>query len=329
MLRSSTRLALLVAALALVTVASIFLGRYPAPGLVSVKTLIEDPLALRIVLAIRLPRIVAGILLGCSLAAAGTVFQMVFANPLVEPGFLGVSQGAAFGAALGIVALSPSPVIVEGAALFFALVGLGCSWLLARLIRYGGWILRLVLAGIAVSALYSAGIGLLKLAADPTNRLPEITFWLLGGLGSVTWRDVLFVAPPVLAGLGAVLAFRWKLNVLSLEDRVAHSLGAAPGRERLLLLFAATLATAAAVSVSGLVGWAGLLVPHAARRLFGSDASKSLPASLVMGAIYILLCDDVARTILPAEIPLGILTAVIGACAFLALMIARRREHGG
>jgi iron complex transport system permease protein len=326
---SASALLLLLLLLVLVAAGSVFLGRYPAPGFVSAGTLAHDQIAQRLVLNIRLPRIVMGILLGFSLAAAGTVFQMIFANPLVEPGFLGVSQGAAFGAALTIVALAPGPVAVETGALVFALAGLALSWFLAKLIRYGGWILRLVLAGIAVSALFSAGIGLVKLAADPRNQLPEITFWLLGGLWGVTWRDTIFVAPPVLAGLAVVYLLRWKLNVLSLEDRVAHALGSAPGRERALLLFAATMATAAAVSVSGLVGWAGLLVPHAARRLFGTEASRSLPASLLMGAIYILLCDDLARTALPAEIPLGILTAVIGACAFIGLMIARRTERGG
>lgn len=326
---NNARLLLLVLLLVLVTAGSLFLGRYPAPGFVSVERLAHDQLAQRLVLGIRLPRIIAGILLGFSLAAAGTVFQMIFANPLVEPGFLGVSQGAALGAAVTIAAVAPNPAVVETGALLFALAGLALSWLLARLIRYGGWILRLVLAGIAVSALFSAGIGLVKIAADPRNQLAEITFWLLGGLWGVTWRDVLFIAPPVIVGLAAVSLLRWKLNVLSLDDRVAHSLGSAPGRERVLLLFAATLATAAAVSASGLIGWAGLMVPHAARRAFGTDASKSLPASMLMGAIYILLCDDLARTALPAEIPLGILTAVIGAAAFVALMIARRPEHGG
>jgi iron complex transport system permease protein len=322
-------LPLLLLALLLIGAGSLFLGRYPYPGFMPIRTLLEDDLARRLVLGIRLPRIILGMLLGCSLAASGTVFQMIFSNPLVEPGFLGVSQGAAFGAALCIVAFTPAPAAVEGVALAFGLAGLGLSWSLARLIRYGGWILRLVLAGIAVSAIFSAGIGMLKLAADPASTLAEITFWLLGGLWSVGWRDVWWVAPPAVAGLVVVTLLRWKLNVLSLEDRVAHALGSAPGRERLLLLFSATLATAAAISVSGLVGWVGLMTPHAARRLVGADAARSLPASMLMGAILILLCDDAARTLMPAEIPLGIITAVIGACALLALLIFRRREHGG
>ncbi len=322
-------LLLLVVLLAGVAVLSLFLGRYPAPGFLSLDTLFHDPLAQRLLLAIRLPRIVAGILLGMSLGAAGTVFQMVFSNPLVEPGFLGVSQGAAFGAALGIIAISTNPAIVETSALVFALGGLWLSWTLARMIRYGGWILRLVLAGIAVSALFSAGIGAVKLVADPQSQLQEITFWLLGGLWNVTWHDVLFAAPPAVAGLCVVFLLRWKLNVLSLDERVAHSLGSAPGRERILILFCATLATAAVVSVSGLIGWVGLMIPHAARRLCGTDAARSLPASMLLGAVFILLCDDVARTALPAEIPLGVLTSVLGAGAFVALMVARREERRG
>ena len=189
--------------------------------------------------------------------------------------------------------------------------------------------LRLVLAGIAVSALLSAGVGALKLAADPLGELPELTFWLLGGLWRVSWRDVLAVLPAVAVGLGTALALRGRLDVLSLDDRVAHSLGAAPSRERLLLLLAATLATAAAVSVSGLVGWIGLMAPHAARRLFGASSRGRCPAAVLLGAAAVLACDTLARTLLPAEIPLGIVTAIVGAGAFLGLMASGRREHGG
>jgi iron complex transport system permease protein len=288
-----------------------------------------DPLALRLLLGVRLPRIAAGILLGASLAGAGTVFQMIFANPLVEPGFLGVSQGAAFGAALAIVAFHAGPAGVQATALAFGLAGLAGSYFVARTFRYGGWVLRLVLAGIAVSALASAGVGALKLAADPLGELPEITFWLLGGLWRASWREVLAVLPAVTAGLGTVLLLRGRLDVLSLDDRVAHSLGAAPARERLLLLLAATLAAAAAVSVSGLVGWMGLMAPHAARRIFGASSRRSLPAAMLLGAAAVLVCDGLARTLLPSEIPLGIVTAIVGAGGFLGLMASGRREHGG
>ena len=319
----------LVLLLLLVALASVLLGRYPAPGFVSPGELRSDELAARLVLNLRLPRVVCGVLLGCALAAAGCVFQMVFGNPLVEPGFLGVSPGAAFGAALCIVYLSTSAVVVQLGAFIFALAGLGLSYLLAKLFNYGGWILRLVLAGISVSALFSAGIGILKFAADPLSELPEITFWLLGGLWNVTWREVLFILPAAVVGIGGVFLFRWKLNVLSLDDRVAQSLGTAVGRERLLALFAATLAVSAVVSVSGLIGWVGLMVPHAARRLYGASAVRSLPASMLLGAVFVLLCDALARTVMAAEIPLGVLTSVFGAVVFAVLMSTRREEKGG
>jgi len=326
---ASTRVAWLLLPLAVAAIASALAGRYPSPGFTCPRAFAEDLLALRLLLGVRLPRIAAGILLGASLAGAGTVFQMIFANPLVEPGFLGVSQGAAFGAALGIVAFHAGPAGVQAMALACGLAGLAVSSFVARTLRYGGWMLRLVLAGIAVSALLSAGVGVLKLAADPLGELPEITFWLLGGLWRASWRDVLAVLPAVSAGLGAVLLLRGRLDVLSLDDRVAHSLGAAPSRERLLLLCAATLAAAAAVSVSGLVGWMGLMAPHAARRLYGASSRRSLPAAMLIGAAAVLACDGLARTLLPAEIPLGIVTAIVGAGGFLGLMASGRRERGG
>lgn len=326
---SSPRVAWLLLPLAAAAVLSALTGRYPAAGFTPPMAFAADPLALRLLLGVRLPRIAAGILLGASLAGAGTVFQMIFANPLVEPGFLGVSQGAAFGAALAIVAFHAGPAGVQATALAFGLAGLAGSYFVARTFRYGGWVLRLVLAGIAVSALASAGVGALKLAADPLGELPEITFWLLGGLWRASWREVLAVLPAVTAGLGTVLLLRGRLDVLSLDDRVAHSLGAAPARERLLLLLAATLAAAAAVSVSGLVGWMGLMAPHAARRIFGASSRRSLPAAMLLGAAAVLVCDGLARTLLPSEIPLGIVTAIVGAGGFLGLMASGRREHGG
>lgn len=291
--------------------------------------LFTDPLALRLVLHLRLPRVVAGLFLGCALAASGTVFQMIFSNPLVEPGFLGVSPGAAFGAALCLVAISSNQIVIQLLAFLSGLTGLALSYFLARLFRYGGWILRLVLAGIAVSALFSAGIGVLKFTADPMNELPEITFWLLGGLWGITWEKVLFILAPTVLGLLVIYIYRWKLNILSLDERVAHALGVSPHREKLLLLLSATLATSAVVSVSGLVGWVGLMVPHLARRIVGADARRAVPVSMILGSTYILFCDALARTVLLAEIPLGILSSFGGACLFLFLMISRNRERGG
>ncbi|KAF0108109.1 MAG: transporter permease [Anaerolineaceae bacterium] len=317
---------LLALALGLLLVAglSLLFGRYPAPGLLTWERLSSDSLAARLVLNLRLPRLLTALLLGMTLSAAGMVFQMLFSNPLVEPGFLGVSQGAAFGAALSIVCLGGTAIVTQSAAAFFALAGLGVSYLLAHRLRYGGWVLRLVLAGIAVSALFSAGLGLLKYMADPLRQLPEITFWLLGGLASVTWARLLTILPVVLVGLLVMLLYRWRLNLLALSEQTSFSLGAAPGRERWLLIFAAVLPTAALIAVTGMVGWVGLIMPHIARRLFGADTRFSLPASMLLGGLFTVLCDDLARTLLAGEIPLGILTSLFGALIFLALMMFQK-----
>jgi iron complex transport system permease protein len=309
--------------LLLLTGLSLLVGRYPQPGLMSPAALAGDDLAWRLVLNLRLPRVLSAVLLGMTLAACGTVLQMIFRNPLVEPGFLGVSQGAAFGAALSIVLLGAPALVLEGMATFFACLGLALSYLLARRARYGGWILRLVLSGIAVSALFSAGVGILKYLADPLTELPDLVFWLLGGLWAVTWADLLYLLPPVLAGLAIIYLMRWRLNILSLDDDTGFSLGAAPGRERLLVLVAAVAATASVVSVAGIVGWIGLLVPHVARRMTGANAQRALPASLLLGGIFALVCDDLARTLLAGEIPLGILASLFGAVLFMAMMLSR------
>ncbi len=312
-------------ALALIAVfaLSLFVGRYSGVGLLSPERLANDELAQRLVLNLRLPRLLTAVMLGMSLAAAGTVFQMLFGNPLVEPGFLGVSQGAAFGAALSIIFLSNVAWLVQGSAALFAFLGLGFSYALARRARFGGWVLRLVLAGIAVSALFSAGVGVLKYIADPLSQLQEITFWLLGALSGITWVQAASIAPVTLISLYVIYRMRWRLNLLSLDDTTAFSLGVAPGRERALLLTAAVAATAAVVSVSGMVGWIGLIVPHLARRWFGADARRALPAAMLMGGLFGVICDDMARTLLAGEIPLGILTSLFGALFFIAMMATR------
>jgi iron complex transport system permease protein len=303
---------------------SALVGRYPAPGFLSIERIAHDELAQRLLFNLRLPRLLTALLLGMTLSAAGVVFQLLFSNPLVEPGFLGVSQGAGFGAAFAIVFLGGSAIVTQFSAIFFALLGLGISYLLARRLRYGGWVLRLVLAGIAVSALFSAGLGLLKYLADPFTQLSEITFWLLGGLASITWDKLLSVLVVALVGLLVMYLFRWRLNLLALNEQTSFSLGVAPGRERWLLILAAVLPTAVLISISGMVGWVGLIMPHIARRLFRTDARFSLPASMLLGGIFTMLCDDLARTMLAGEIPLGILTSLFGALIFLALMTFQR-----
>lgn len=323
-LRKLTRrwiLFLLGLALAVIFILSLLWGRYPELGFISWQRMNDDELAKLLVLNLRLPRLLTAALLGAVLSAGGIVFQMLFGNPLVEPGFLGVSQGAAFGAALCIVFLGGSAVLLQGSAAAFALMGLVLSYGLARRIRYGGWVLRLVLSGIAVSAFFSAGLGILKYLADPLRQLPEITFWLLGGLSGITWKKLLTILPAVIVGLVFLYLFRWRLNILALSDETAFSMGAAPKRDRMLLLTAAVLPTAAVISVAGMVGWVGLIIPHIARRLFGSDTHLTLPAAMLLGGIFSILCDNLSRSLLTGEIPLGILTSLLGAAIFIVLML--------
>lgn len=299
---------------------SVFIGRYPKPFLMPLQVLIEDSMAQRLVWNLRIPRIITAALLGATLAVCGTVLQMIFRNPIVEPGFLGVSQGAAFGAAVAILWLGGGRLTIELSASFFALLGLAGSFLLARTIRFGGWVLRLILSGIVISALFSSGLGVLKYLADPLTQLQEITFWLLGGLWSVTWKDLLYVAPVVVIGLLVVYLMRWRLNVLALGQDTAFSLGAETTKERFVLLIAAVSATAVLTAVSGIVGWVGLIVPQIARQMFGPNGQFTVPGSMLIGAIFGVVSDNLARTMLAGEIPLGILTSLIGALLFVVII---------
>ena len=299
---------------------SVFVGRYPKPFLMPINVLMEDGMAQRLVWNLRIPRIITAALLGATLAVCGTVLQMIFRNPIVEPGFLGVSQGAAFGAAIAILWLGGGRLTIELSATVFALLGLAGSFILARTIKFGGWVLRLILSGIVVSALFSSGLGVLKYLADPLTQLQEITFWLLGGLWRVTWKDLLYIAPVVVIGLMVVYLMRWRLNVLALGQDTAFSLGAETTKERLILLIAAVSATAVLTAVSGIVGWVGLIVPQIARQMFGPNGQFTVPGSMLIGAIFGVVSDNLARTLLAGEIPLGILTSLIGALLFIVII---------
>ena len=265
----------------------------------------------------RLPRILLACLVGCSLSAAGTAYQGVFQNPMAAPDLLGASSGAAFGAALAILlGLGNSLVIL------FAFAGglLTVALVLFMGSRTGSRTLGLILAGIMVSSLASAGTSLLKLAADPQNQLPAITYWLMGSLNSAEPKALAMAALAMLPGLVVLMLLRWRISVLTLGDDEARTLGVPAGRVRVAVILASTLVTAASVAVSGLIGWVGLVIPHLARRLVGNDCRALLPASMLLGAIFLLAADDVSRTLFAAEIPIGILTALIGAPFFLYLI---------
>jgi iron complex transport system permease protein len=307
--------------------AALFSGRYPSAGISFGVLSSPDPLSLRIITHIRAPRIASALLIGAVLSASGFVFQMLFSNPLVEPGFLGVSQGAAFGAAAAILLFGNTAAAVQSGAFITALAGLSLSFLLASAFRFGGWILRLILAGIAVSALFSSGLGIIKYLADPQSQLQEITFWLLGGLWNTDWQSFLSILPLCGGSLTVMLLYRWRINILSLDDRSAYAAGISPVWEKRFLLICATAGTAAAVSVSGLVGWIGLIVPHISRRIVGADSQHALPLSMLIGSLYLLIGDTVGRTLLSGELPLGIITSITGATLF-ALFLSSRRSLG-
>lgn len=283
-----------------------------------------DAQAQLVVQGIRLPRVVAALLVGAALAAAGASYQTLFRNPLVSPDILGVSAGAGLGAVIGIF-LSMPVVAIQ---LFAFAGGLGAVFLVtvvAAAVRNTDRVLALVLTGVVIGALAGAATSLLKVLADPYDQLPAITFWLLGSLASTTPEDILPALPAVLLGLVPLLLLRWRINVLALGDDEARALGVEAGRVRFIVIAAATLITASVTAVAGVVGWVGLVIPHIARMLVGPSFARLLPVSAVLGAGYLLVVDTLARTIAAVEVPLGILTAVIGAPFFIWLLASGRR----
>lgn len=319
----TNRFLALICVLAITFIVSIFfVGRFT----LNLFQLMHDELSLNIVLRIRLPRVLTAMMLGMALSVAGATMQSAFKNPLVGPEILGVSQGAAFGAALAILFLPGDPLKVELLSTFFGLSALALAYAVSSAIRYGGRILRLVLAGLAVSAMYSAGVGVMKFLADPFKQLPELTFWLLGGLSGVVWKDFLYMAPLAATAIAALFVARWRINLLTLDDDVITSLGTDPKKLRALVVTLAVIATAAVTSVAGIIGWVGLTVPHVCRKLFGAESSKVIPASILLGAILMIIFDDIARAVSAGEIPLGIVTSFLGAILFV-LFLSRGVPH--
>ncbi len=277
-----------------------------------------------VILNVRLPRIVAAMLIGAGLSISGGAYQGMFRNPLVSPDILGASAGAGFGAALGIM-LSKSVFVTQILALAFGLAAVLVTYMLAGRLRRGDPTLFLVLTGILVGTVFTSLISVLKVLADPYDKLPAITFWLMGSLAAINRQDLLILAGPMVVGGTALLLVRWHLNPLSFGDEEAQAMGAETGKMRIIVIGACTLMTAAAVSVAGIIGWVGLIMPHLARGLVGPDYGRLLPVSAVLGGVYLVLVDDLARMAGPLEMPLGILTALIGAPFFIFLLARTRR----
>ena len=272
----------------------------------------------KVVFAVRLPRVAAAALVGAALAVSGAAYQGMFRNPMVSPDILGASTGAGFGAAVAIL-LGAGYFGISAAAFCCGLLAVAAAWLISRLSKSHQTV-ALILAGMMISSLFSAGTSFVKLVADTQQQLPAITYWLMGSLSSIKDKDVLFLSIPVALGMVPLLVLRWRMNLLTLGEEEARALGVNTALLRLIVVVCSTLITAAAVSVSGLIGWVGLVIPHLCRRYVGNDYRKLLPASMLFGAAFLLLVDNISRNLLAVEIPIGILTAFIGAPFFIYLM---------
>lgn len=272
---------------------------------------------------IRLPRVLLAIVSGAGLSAAGAAFQGLFANPLATPDTLGAANGASFGAVLGILLGLPA-FGIQVLAMVMGIAAVAMAWSVARL---RGTIppLMVILAGMVVSSLFSALVSLVKYAADPQDVLPSITYWLMGSMASTTRTTLIMGAPFIIAGSLLLFLLRWKLNSMSLPEDEARSLGIPVKRIRNLVIMGSAMVTAAVVSMCGQIGWVGLLIPHMVRMIFGNDNSSVIPASMAFGALFMLMIDTAARSVMAAEIPVSILTALIGAPCFILLL----RKTGG
>ena len=274
-----------------------------------------------VVFEVRLPRVILAMMVGCSLSVSGAVYQCVFKNPMASPNILGTSSGAGLGTALAII-FSFGAIYTQMISFAFGLLAVAITYAIsAKIGRSGNLILVFVLTGILVSTVFQALISLVKYTADPYEKLPAITFWLMGSLSTASKNDILIILVPFLLGIVPLFLMRWRLNILSLGDDDVKCLGIDVRNLRLIVIGCSTLLTASCVSVAGIIGWVGLIVPHIARMLVGSNFIALLPGSALIGATYLLLIDDAARGIFKAEIPLSILTALIGAPYFIYLLV--------
>jgi len=314
-------------ALVVLTALAFAVGRYPVSLAEIFSVLAGQPVGANVetvVWQVRGPRVLAALLVGAALAAAGTAYQGMFRNPLVSPDILGVSTGAALGAVLGIF-LSQGILFIQISAFAGGLAAVGLVYWIGSRLRGHDPLLGLVLTGVVIGTLLGSAIALLKYLADPYNQLPAITYWLLGSLASVSPTEIFYSIPLVFAGLAPMLLLRWRMNLLALPDDEARALGVDVRRLRTLVVVCATLMTASAVAISGIIGWVGLLIPHAARMLVGPDFGRLLPLAMLLGAAFLLAVDTLCRTIATIEVPPGVLTALIGTPFFLWLFALSRR----
>lgn len=331
-LRDRRRVRVRTAAVAIVLVAlfaaSFNFGRYEIPAGDIVRVIVDFVSAAgnvslkgdtTVVMFIRLPRILAAILIGAALALAGASYQAVFRNPLVSPDILGASAGASLGAAIAIFS-GFSGVFVGLLAFVCSLAAVLVACAVGKRVKKDPT-LALILAGIFVGSLCSAVVSLIKFVADPNDKLPTLTYWLLGSLANVTIDQLLWAIVPIVLAACPLLLMRWRMNALSLGEAEARSLGVDLSRDRGIVILCATVLTATSIAVGGLIGWVGLVIPHLSRMLVGHDNRASIPVSILLGGAFLLLVDNFARTLTTLEVPLGVLTAIVGAPFFLGLMM--------
>ena len=320
-------LALGVAALAALAALAFALGSYPLGPADVVAVLWQglrgeaggDPAARAVLLELRGPRIAASMAVGATLAVAGAALQGVFRNPLVSPDILGVSSGCALGAVAAII-LGWGPFALQASAFSGGLLAAGLVMSIGLRIRAADPVMTLVLAGVVVGSLLTAGVAFVKTVADPYNQLPAITFWLLGSFNAVLARDLAFALPTMMAAIAMLALVRWRIDVIGLPDDESRALGVNATQLRIAVIVAATLATSACVAIAGVIGWAGLVIPHAARLIAGAGFARALPLRAVLGAVFMLLVDTFCRSASQTEIPPGVVTALIGTPAFILLL---------
>ncbi|UTC57126.1 iron ABC transporter permease [Treponema sp. OMZ 305] len=277
-----------------------------------------------VVWLVRMPRICAAMLVGAALAAAGATYQGLFRNPMVSPDILGASAGASVGACF-MMLMNQSSAMIQAGAFVTGIIAVTLSYFLSKAIGRGSnMILLLVLCGMTVNTLFQAVVSIIKYLADTESQLPEMTYWLMGSIAKVSYRDLLFFLIPFAVGIVPIVALRWKLNVLSFGEDEAKAMGVNVGAVRVVCIICATLLTAAVVSVAGTIGWVGLMIPHLVRFLVGPNNKTLIPLSLLTGGLFMLIIDNFCRSLMAYEIPLGVLTSLLGAPFFIFILYKRR-----
>ena len=325
--RYRTTMFLMLTALIIFLISSLFVGRFPISPKDIYQCLFQsDSSSLlyvrEIILQVRLPRIILSLIVGAALALSGATLQGVLQNPLASPEILGTSSGAGFGAALGILLFPNNIVITSIIAFIFGIISMLLVLIIAQ--KKQSSILSIILSGIIVSSVFLALISLIKYMADPNNTLPAITFWLMGSFAQADFIRIETILLPVLLGSAVLFVLRWKINILSLGDEDAIMMGVNPKQLRILLIIISTILISLSVTVSGVIGWVGLVIPHICRKLVGANHGYVIPLSATMGGLFMLIIDTLARTLTSSEIPVGILTALIGGPLFISVFLSKK-----